>query len=84
MTDQNAALANALEKCDWSNTPIGNKVLIKNAIDALRATTPISETISDEMVARGARAIFESRNKTPMNFSIDSELARACLMAALQ
>jgi len=29
-------IADALEKCDWSDTPIGNKVLLKGAIDALR------------------------------------------------
>ena len=35
------ALANALEKSDWSNTTIGNKALIQNAIRTLRANPPV-------------------------------------------
>lgn len=39
---ESVALANALEKLDWSNTSIENKALIQHAIIILRATPAVS------------------------------------------
>jgi hypothetical protein len=35
-----AALADALEKADWSGVSIGNKVMLKGAIEILRSVAP--------------------------------------------
>lgn len=39
-------VAAALEACDWSDTPIGNKAIVLSAIRALRATQPHPEPIA--------------------------------------
>ncbi|MDM3885955.1 hypothetical protein QSV36_10130 [Pseudomonas sp. BCRC 81390] len=39
-------VAAALEACDWSDTPIGNKAIILSAIQALRAPQPHPEPIA--------------------------------------
>lgn len=39
-------VAAALEACDWSDSPIGNKAIVLSAIQVLRATQPNAEPIA--------------------------------------
>ncbi|MDD2133328.1 hypothetical protein [Pseudomonas kurunegalensis] len=43
---QPVQVAAALEACDWSDTPIGNKAIILSAIQALRSPQPHPEPIA--------------------------------------
>lgn len=58
--DVRSALAEALEKSDWSNTPIGNKVLIRNAIDTLRSAPVSAPATSMRIALVDARPYVES------------------------
>jgi hypothetical protein len=45
-----AALADALEKADWSGVSIGNKVMLKGAIEILRSVAPAQAAPDPERV----------------------------------
>lgn len=48
-SDKNSRIAEALESLMWPNMAIGNKVIIKAAIDALRAAPPAPVAVPDEI-----------------------------------
>jgi hypothetical protein len=56
--DRMGEIASALESCDWSGTPIGNKAIILLAIGALRlAHQPPAACEADEIIRARAIAI---------------------------
>lgn len=50
-------IADALEACDWSGCSIGNKMLLRAAVQCLRASSPPTDTalVSDDMIERACR-----------------------------
>lgn len=58
-SDKNARIAESLESLIWPNMAIGNKVIIKAAIDALRAAPPAPVAVPDEIEPTSGSSDFE-------------------------
>jgi len=68
---QGDLIAKAIESADWSNTPIGNKALLKAACAALRTAATRDDAVREALISAGCT----SRNGTVVYDSMDRVLA---------